>query len=92
MSKIAQVLRDEVTRLARKEVKSQTDALRKANAQYRRDIAELKRQTTGMARQIAYLEGEERKRAASAPPKAAAEGRRFSPRWLRSMKLRPYPC
>lgn len=83
MSKIAQVLRDEVTRLARKEVKSQTDALRRSNAQYRRDIAELKRQSASMARQIAFLEGEERKRASSAPPKSAAEGRRFSPRWLK---------
>ena len=83
MSRIAQVLKDEVTRLARKEVKAQTDVLRRSNAQYRRDIAELKRQAATMARQIAYLESEERKRAAAAPPESAAEGRRFSPRWLK---------
>jgi len=84
MSKIALVLREEVARLARKEIRAEVSALRKSNAQHRRDIAALKRQTQAMTRQLTMLAAEERKRAAAAPPKAAAEGRRFSPRWLKA--------
>lgn len=84
MSKIANVLREEIARLARKEVRTETASLRKSNAQHRRDIAELKRQNSALTRQVAYLEDQERKRAAEAPPRAAAEGKRFSPRWLRA--------
>ena len=43
MPNIAAMLKQEITRLARKEVKAQTEAIRKANAQYRRDVAHLKR-------------------------------------------------
>lgn len=49
MSNIAAALRQEITRLARKEARSLTKALQKASAQFRKDIAELKRQN-GKAR------------------------------------------
>ncbi len=39
MPSIAAMLKQEITRLARREVKAQTKAIRKANAQYRRDVA-----------------------------------------------------
>lgn len=82
MSKVASVLKQEITRLAKKEASAQTKSLRRANAQYRRDIAELKRQSSTMARQIAFLETQERKRAVASPPTTSTEGKRFSPRWL----------
>ena len=82
MPSIAAVFRQEIIRLARKEVKAQTEAIRKANAQYRRDIARLKRQAAGLSRQVAYLERQERKRVAKGVPKANAEGKRFSLRGL----------
>ena len=82
MPDIAAVFRQEIIRLARKEVKTQTAAIRTANAQYRRDIALLKRQAAGLLRQVAYLEQQERKRAAKGVPKANVEGKRFSPRGL----------
>lgn len=44
MPNLSSVLKSEITRLARKEVKGAVDPLRKANASYRREIAELKRQ------------------------------------------------
>jgi DNA-binding transcriptional regulator YiaG len=44
MSKIAVVLREEITRLARKEAKVLTQSTQSAVAQFRKDIAELKRQ------------------------------------------------
>ena len=84
MPNIAAVFRQEITRLARKEVKTQTKAIRTANAQYRRDIAQLKRQAGALSKQVAYLEQQERKRAAKRGPKAGVEGRRFSPRGLKT--------
>ena len=78
MPSIAALLKQEITRLARKEVKTQTEAIRKANAQYRRDVAHLKRQADDLSKQVAYLELQERKRAARGGPKADIEGRRFS--------------
>lgn len=55
MANIGTLLKSEITRLARKEVKVQTDALRKSGASYRRDIAALKRQVTDLQRQLAAV-------------------------------------
>ena len=46
MPNIAVTFRQEITRLARREIRSQTQVLRKASAQFRKDIAELKRQAS----------------------------------------------
>ena len=86
MPNIAAVFRQEIVRLARKEAKTQTEAIRKANAQYRRDIAKLKRQAAGLSRQVAYLEQQERQRAARGVPQANVEGKRFSPRGLKTRR------
>jgi len=86
MANFTQAFRDEVMRLARKEVKTQTDALKRASAQYRRDVAALKREISQLNRKIAFLERQESKRVSR--PDAAADKDpdqvRFSPRWLRS--------
>ena len=84
MSKIATVLKEEITRLARKEISAQTGSLRKANAQYRRDIAQLKRQTVALSKQVASLERQEKKRAKSQVSTMDLEGRRFSRRGLQT--------
>ncbi len=42
MPNIAAALRQEISRLARKEIRSQTVKLRKASAEYRRHIADLR--------------------------------------------------
>ena len=55
MSNIAVTFRQEITRLARREIRSQTQGLRKASAQFRRDIAELKRHTSGLKSEVARL-------------------------------------
>lgn len=52
MPNLSSVLKSEITRLARKEIKSSVDPLRKANAAHRREIAELKRQISAMQRDI----------------------------------------
>ncbi len=82
MSTLVSVLKHEITRLARKEVAAGTEVLRKANAQYRRDIAQLKRQTDALSRQVAFLEHQEKKRVSKRVPVARAEGKRFSRRGL----------
>jgi DNA-binding transcriptional regulator YiaG len=88
MPDIAAVLKEEITRLARKEVNAQTKAIRRANAQYRRDIAQLKRQAGALSKQVAYLERQERKRATMGVPKTAVEGKRFSARGLKTHRQR----
>ena len=48
MPNIASVLKEEILRLARKEVKSETEALKKASAHYRSEIASLKRRIASL--------------------------------------------
>ena len=84
MSKLVSVFKHEITRLARKEVAAGTEVLRNANAQYRRDIAHLKRQTDALSKQVKYLERQEKKRVSKRVPVTSAEGKRFSRRGLKT--------
>ena len=52
MPNIASVLKTEISRLARKEVRSETDSLKKLSSQYRSDIAALKREVKALQRQL----------------------------------------
>jgi DNA-binding transcriptional regulator YiaG len=56
VANIASVLKDEITRLARKEIRSETEGLKKASAQYRAEIAALKRRMATLEQQVARLE------------------------------------
>ncbi len=82
MSNLASVLKDEIRRLARKEVRAEMRALKSASAQYRRDIAALKRKVKEHEREIVRL----RKAAAKGPAaRSSADGgasTRFSPDWV----------
>jgi DNA-binding transcriptional regulator YiaG len=51
MPNIASILKNEIVRLARKEVRSELEALKKASAQYRSDIAGLKRRIADLEKQ-----------------------------------------
>ena len=55
MSSFADQLKSEVARIARKEVRSENRALKKANAQYRADIAALRRRLQELERAVARL-------------------------------------
>ena len=88
MPNITVVLREEISRLARREIKVQTEALRKASADYRKRIAEMRRQIAELQRRVAMLEKQAHK---SAPPKVGegdTRGFRFSPKGLRSNRKR----
>lgn len=55
MANIASLLKSEISRVARKEIRAETQALKKASAQYRTDIAALKRRVAEQDRLIARL-------------------------------------
>lgn len=52
MPNIATVFKEEIARVARKELRGETQRLKKASAQYRSDIAALKRRLQAMERQL----------------------------------------
>ncbi len=56
MPNIAATFRQEIARLARREIRAQTQVLRKASAQYRSAIAELKRHASKLKSEVARLE------------------------------------
>ena len=55
MANIASFLKSEISRLARKEIRTETETLKKASAQYRSDISALKRRLAEQDRLIAQL-------------------------------------
>jgi DNA-binding transcriptional regulator YiaG len=88
MPNIVSALKDEILRLARKEARSETNALKKASAQYRREIAELKRRTTELQRKVAPLQKQVLRNAPSQAAKVDAEHVRFTAKGLRSHRQR----
>jgi len=78
------VLRQEIQRLARREVRAELESTRKAVTRYRSEIAELKRARADLERRVDYLESREARRLKKGPAtKAPPEGTRFSPKALR---------
>jgi DNA-binding transcriptional regulator YiaG len=90
MPNLATAIKEEIQRLARKEIKSQTGSTKQAVAQYRREIASLKRQVRKQEQKIAYLEARERQRLLEVPAAAdqASEGIRFSARSVKAQRER----
>lgn len=52
MTNIASVLKSEISRIARKEVRAEIDSLKKASAQYRSAIAQLRREVSDLNRKL----------------------------------------
>jgi DNA-binding XRE family transcriptional regulator len=92
MPNIASVLKSEIARLARKEVRGETEALKKATARYRAEIAGLKRQLASLQKQVKSLANGRGTGKAAAPSEAddgdAGGGRRFSAKGLASHRKR----
>ena len=88
MPNIMVALKEEITRLARKEVRVQSEALKKASATHRRDIAALKRQVSKLDRQVALLEGRVPTAAPAAPAEEEGANVRFTAKGLRSQRKR----
>ena len=88
MPNIATVLKEEILRLARKEIRNQTSILKKMSAQYRIDIAEMKRRMSDLQRKITPLQKQVLKSVSSQPAEADGEHVRFTAKGLRSQRKR----
>ena len=89
MTTLAVALKEEIRRLARKEIKASTGATSQAVAQFRREIAKLKRQSRELERKLAFLEAQERKRLGMPEPaNGADDGARFSARSVKAQRRR----
>jgi DNA-binding XRE family transcriptional regulator len=88
MPNIAAVLKEEIVRLARKEIRRQTNVLRKASAQYRKDIAEMKRRVSHLLRKVIPLEKQVLKNVPPQVTEVDAQRVRFTAKGLRSQRNR----
>ena len=91
MPNLAVALKTEISRLARKEIKSNTSSTKGAVAQFRRDIAKLKRLMEVQQKEIAFLKAQERKRLGqpqSTNGEEELEGVRHSARSVRGQRKR----
>ena len=94
MPNVAAVLKEEISRLARKEIKQHAGPLKKTIAEQRRTIAELKRRVDSLERNQGFLQKQEKRRLEKAPKVAAAavadgtEAPRFSPKWVAADRKR----
>jgi DNA-binding transcriptional regulator YiaG len=90
MSNLAVVIKDEIRRLAKREIKAATGSTKQAVAQYRRDIAKLKRLLQSQQKEIAFLKAQEQKRLGQPETKedGELEGVRFSARSVRAQRKR----
>ena len=81
---LAGMLKESMRRLARKEIRANTGKTKQAVAQYRRDIAKLKRQVRAQEKEITFLKAQERKRLGQRPTaEEPVEKVRFSARSVR---------
>lgn len=87
MANIGSLLKDEITRLSRRALRSELDGMKKALAQHRRHIAALKREVAELDRQSSGLERTVR-RLPAAPPSDAGKRIRFVAKGLRSQRER----
>jgi DNA-binding transcriptional regulator YiaG len=79
MPNIAAVFKAEIARIARKEVRTQTDEFRKASSQYRTHIANLRRRIDALERQLKRASRSAGRAAPAAKDEDASEtSRRFS--------------
>ena len=91
MPNIASVLKEEIARVARKESRGDNLKLKKSSAQYRSDIAALKRRVSALEQMVARLGKSSRRAAPAAAASAAVDGRsklRFSAKGLASQRKR----
>lgn len=85
MPNIATLLKSEITRLARKEIRGEVSMLKKASASHRRHIASLKRKISELERQVRHAS---RRQPAAADQESSSPKNRFSAKGLKSLRSR----
>ena len=89
MSNIASVLKEEISRIARKEIRRETSALKKSSSTYRSEIASLKRRIQEIERHLRKaIRAGERAVPAAANEDSVASGTRFSPKSMAAQRRR----
>jgi DNA-binding transcriptional regulator YiaG len=88
MPNIASVLKEEIARLARKEVRGEIEGLKKASAQYRTDLSSLKKRVATLEKQLSRLAGRPTSKAADAAGDEAPTRTRFSAKGLATHRSR----
>ena len=89
MSNVASVLREEISRISRKEIKRETSALKKSSTTHRLEIAALKRRVQELERQLRQVSrGGERSVPAAANEESVSPGTRFSAKSMASQRRR----
>jgi len=89
MPNFASVLKSEIARLARKEIKSQVEPTRRVNAQQRSEIAALKRRVQELERTVARLsKGSAKATSPAHDLEEASSARRFSAKGFASQRRR----
>lgn len=92
MSNIATALKEEITRLVRKQLRGETENLKKASSRYRSDIAALKRRIDALEKQVASLGKTAQRQAAPAANANANEesatNLRFKPQVMLAQRTR----
>lgn len=86
MPNIASTLKSEILRLARKEVRQEVEALKKASAQYRSDIAALKRHVEALEKARARAEKHAVRSASKSSVTVEKTAVRFSAKGLASKR------
>jgi seryl-tRNA synthetase len=88
MPNIATLLKSEISRVARKELRSETLSLKKATRTYRSEIAALKRRMQELEHQLRRMNKSTAKASPVEDESATAEGLRFSAKGLISQRKR----
>lgn len=88
MPNIANVLKAEISRVARKELRSELDGLRKAVVSYRGQIAELKRQVKQLQQDVKNVAKASKNSASATPSSDDGSNIRFSAKGLASQRKR----
>jgi len=89
MPNLLSLLNEKIRRIARREIRGQTQKTRRLTTQHRRDIAALKRQVAALTKTVAFLEKQEQRRVASPPATLQnVKGVRFSARSVKTQRAR----
>lgn len=89
MPNIAAVLKDEIRRLAKKEIKAEIGTTKNAVVQYRKDIAKLKRLVQVQQKELSFLKAQEQKRLGQQPTaEEPIDNVRFSARSVKAQRNR----
>lgn len=88
MTNISAMLKEMISRQAKREFKAQSGKTKRAIAQYRRDIAQLKRKVNDQQRQIASLRKREAADEGAEEAETSENRSRFSARSVRAQRKR----